>query len=349
MKHDLDRAMRLYRPPPDAFERMMRRRDAKRTKGRVMAATAGFAIAAAAAASGLVALRGNTAEERPAAQPPAAVLNGRVAFTERMPAGWNLFTVDPDGSDERRVTSGVRDYWSSWSPDGTKLAVDTEQGLTVMNADGSDAVAITSAGEGSTPDWSPDGTRILFTDVDHDGRYVRISEGSSVLASHIFAVNPDGSGKQQLTSGPYSDYGGSWSPDGSQIVFARSALGEEGLYVMDADGSHLTRISNHLDTDPDWSSNGSQIVYSRSTRDDATIFVMKADGSDVRKLTSGSGTFDTSPAWSPDGSRIAFTRELLGPEDDGGHIYVMSANGMHVSRLTDGSREEQAPSWGTAG
>jgi Tol biopolymer transport system component len=341
---------------PELWDRIERRAAAasfhdgrfetERRGSKVVAATVALAVAALAVWIAVIAFRAPEPTTEPAA-PIGNTLNGRIAFTRRLPDRWNLFTVDPDGSDEQQVTSGVRDYFSTWSPDGTKLAVDTEQGLTVMNADGSGAVTVGSTGERSAPAWSPDGTRILYTKVDQNGRYVRIGNGSSVLASHIFAINTDGSDEEQLTTGPYSDFGGSWSPDGSEIVFARESAGQAGLYVMDADGSSVRRISDSLDTEPAWSPDGSQIVFSRWTRDDASIFAMNADGSDVRRLTSGSN-FDTSPVWSPDGSKIAFTRELLGPDGDGGHIYVMSANGGDISRLTEGSQEEQAPSWGTA-
>jgi Tol biopolymer transport system component len=321
--------------------------ETERSGSRVVAATVALAVAALAVWMTVIAFRAPEPTTEPAT-PIREAVNGRIAFTKRLSDRWNLFTVNPDGSDEQQVTSGVRDYFSAWSPDGTKLAVDTEQGITIMDADGSHAVTIASTGKGSAPAWSPDGTRILYTKVDQDGPYVRIGEGSSVLASHIFASNIDGSGEEQLTTGPYSDFGGSWSPDGSQIVFARGSAGDTGLYVMDADGSGLTRISDSRDTDPGWSPDGSQIVFSRWTSDEASIFVTSIDGSNGKELTSGSKTFDTSPIWSPDGSKIAFTRELVAPGDDGGHIYVMSADGGDVSRLTEGSEEEQAPSWGTA-
>jgi TolB protein len=348
MKQDLDRAMRVYSPPPDAFERMMKRRDRRRKASRVKAGGVGLAIALAGTGIAFIAFRGSGTEVQPADRSADAPTNGRIAFARRLPGRWNLFTVNPDGSDERQVTSGVRDYSSSWSPDGTKLAVDTERGLTVMNADGSDPVTIAPAGEGSFPSWAPDGTQILFTRVDQSGPYVRTSEGASVLPSHIYSIKPDGSGEQQLTSGRYADYGGSWSPDGSRVVFSRQALGDDGLYVMDADGSNVTRISVGRDADPAWAPDGLRIAFSRWTNNEATICTMSPDGSNVEELTTGSRNFDTSPAWSPDGSKITFTRYVSGKGSEGGHIYLMGADGRGVVRLTAASAEEQVPSWGTA-
>ena len=160
--------------PPELWERIARGTtvpmhnaafERSRAHHRVTAGVVALAIAAAAVWIAFVAFRPTKQSDGLASRQDGALANGRIAFTRRLPERWNLFTVNPDGSDEQQVTSGARDYASSWSPDGTKLAVDTEQGVTVMNADGSDPVTITPAG-GSTPAWAPDGTKILFTEFE---------------------------------------------------------------------------------------------------------------------------------------------------------------------------------------
>ncbi len=116
------------------------------------------------------------------------------------------------------------------------------------------------------------------------------------------------------------------SPSSSQpsgkiaFVSFRDDDGVREIYVMDADGSGVTNLTNNpaADLDPDWSPDGTQIVFASDRDDNPHLFVMDADGSNVRQLTFGAG-FETSPRWSPDGARIAFSGS--------GNIVVMDADG----------------------
>ena len=68
--------------------------------------------------------------------------------------------------------------------------------------------------------------------------------------TEIFAVNPDGSGLEQITQNDFSDNDPAYSPDGAEIVFERNA----DLYRMNADGSAETAVTDNLasDNNPDW-------------------------------------------------------------------------------------------------
>jgi Tol biopolymer transport system component len=364
MKDDLERAARSYPPPTDSLERLLRRRDRRRTASRFAAAGVAGVLGLLAVLLLVVTFGGHEAARTTTpGRAPDPVTNGRIAFTRRLSTEWNVFTVDPDGSGEQHVTHGVRDYSTSWSPDGSRIVVDRENGLTVMDADGSNPVVIADAGEGSFPSWSPDGTKILFTRWDGGDELVRVGEGSAASSTHLFVVAPDGTDPQQLTSGLVIDSSGAWSPDGSQIAFTRVADTGTGLYVMNADGSDPVLVLPAQDPDPSepswfpyapyepaWSPDGSRIAFSMNAQHSASIYVMDADGSGVVQLTDGQN-YDTAPVWSPDGTLIAFSREISGPGDISvtGDIYVMRADGTHVTQLTDTPGEdEQVPSWGTA-
>ena len=59
----------------------------------------------------------------------------------------------------------------------------------------------------------------------------------------IATVNPDGSDFRILTDGPGSDENPMWSPSGRQIVFSSTRSGRSGIYIMNADGTGVERIT----------------------------------------------------------------------------------------------------------
>src|SRR5205807_5732655 len=59
----------------------------------------------------------------------------------------------------------------------------------------------------------------------------------------IFEANPDGSELKRLTDSPGYDAEGSYSPDGSQIVFCSQRTGDLHLWIMNADGSHPRQLT----------------------------------------------------------------------------------------------------------
>lgn len=106
------------------------------------------------------------------------------------------------------------------------------------------------------------------------------------------------------------------------------------LYVMDADGRHVERLTTNFLTDvfPAVSRDGAHIALTRDIDGFAQVFVMDADGRHVRELTSAHGNSGL-PAWSPDGRRIAFATDRNAP-DEGDEIYVMNADGGSVRAVT---------------
>ncbi len=138
----------------------------------------------------------------------------------------------------------------------------------------------------------------------------------------------------------------SWSPDGKQIVFASDADGDEDIWIINADGSGLEKLTNNdaRDFDPSFSPDGAQIVYASDVNSPgfSEIFTMAADGSNVTQLTDDAQS-SYSPAWSPDGLHIAFVSNRA----DDGDIYVIDADGQRPFLLTvdDNGAEDRTPTW----
>src|SRR5437879_3770481 len=128
-----------------------------------------------------------------------------------------------------------------------------------------------------------------------------------------------------------------------RIAFVSDRDGNNEIYVMNADGSGVTRLTDNpaADGDPAWSPDGTRMAFT-STRDgNSEIYVMNADGSGVTRLTNDPNQ-DGHPAWC--GTRIAFQSDrYLPPFYD---IYVMNDDGTGPTRLTiTNAASDEYPAW----
>ena len=105
------------------------------------------------------------------------------------------------------------------------------------------------------------------------------------------------------------------SPDGERILFQSNRTGRFEIYVTDADGGNLSRLTDRPgdNCSPVWSPDGEEIVFAASPDGSSDIYLMKSDGSDVRRLTDHAGD-DSHPHWSADGSRIIFNSARTTPD-----------------------------------
>ena len=205
--------------------------------------------------------------------------------------------------------------------------------LAVLSATSLFILPIDGAGEAGAAFPGENG-RIVFGDF--DGTF------------QIFSINPDGSGKTNLSNGPGDDTGAQWSPDGSRIAFVSDRDGNGEIYVMDADGAGQTNLSNGPEDEstPRWSPDGSRILFERQRGASPGLYVMDANGSNVTQVTEYLGTPNFHAfAWSPNGSQIAFESE----EDGTVEIYVVNADGSDEVNLSSNPAYDQFPTWSPDG
>ncbi len=169
-------------------------------------------------------------------------------------------------------------------------------------------------------------------------------------AMDIFTANRDGSNVRQLTKSNGYDAEGSYSPDGSKIVFCslRSAYPLEKLsaedrkryetdpayfgdiYIMDADGSNQRRLTSTpgYDGGPFFSPDGQRIIWRRFDKGGAIadVYTMKLDGSDERRLTDFKA-MSWAPFFHPSGQYVIFTSNKLGFTNF--ELYLVDAAGEH--------------------
>jgi TolB protein len=160
--------------------------------------------------------------------------------------GTNLFLLPKGGGTPRALTSGPSISVSpSFSPTGRQIVFNSDRGgspqIYVMDVEGSNLRRLTFQGNyNASPRWSPRGEKIVFM--------------CRLAGNQICLINPDGTGLQQLTSlGSNEDP--AWSPDGRHIVFSSTRTGRRDIFVMHADGTEQTRLTNNGRDNylPDWS------------------------------------------------------------------------------------------------
>lgn len=231
----------------------------------------------------------------------------------------------------------VTDAYPTWSPDGTRIAyesnVDGDFDVYVVDlAAGTRSKLTDGPGRDGTPAWSPDGSRIAFMS-DRDGH------------RQVYVMDADGSNPTNLSGNDASEEHPFWSPDGSRILYVSDLEAGEGnvdVWEMAADGSAKRRVAAtpEVETYASWSPDGARIVARRVlTEEDWAVVVMDADGSNGRDVAPSPG-IDAWPVWTPDG-RIVFSSDRAGASFD---LWIVDPDGGEPRRLTfDDARDDRQP------
>jgi hypothetical protein len=186
-----------------------------------------------------------------------------------------------------------------------------------------------------------------------NGRIVYARGPYLAWPNHLWVMDADGSDATALTSGGIGqgDNYPVWSPGGTMIAFERDRTsstsdGGHEIYVMQANGTGVKRLTNHTSADrfPSWAPDGSRLYFSSDRAGQFDVYSMKIDGSDVRRLTT-SPAFDAQATASPDGTKLAFSSDRTGDFE----IYTMNVDGSGVTRRTSAVGTDYGADWSPDG
>ena len=235
----------------------------------------------------------------------------RIAFVSESSYRWNdfrrevvnwdeplLYTMSVDGSDVQQIgpqSGGIAITPPVWSPDGERLAfvvneIDEEsrwsglRDLYTVRTDGSELVKIGLAGERgrsaltTVATWSPDSQRLAFASYDGEEWLIQTARFDGTDLKEIWRIDPNNASISWI----WSVLEVSWSPDGSEILFASGEA-----YVIHADGSGFRNLGIPAPRERGaymrvaWSPDGSEIaVY----RPGLQLFTVSRDGTDLRVI-----------------------------------------------------------------
>ena len=222
--------------------------------------------------------------------------------------------------------------------------------IIAMKADGTDMLNLSrNAANDMDASWAWDGQHIVFVS-DRGG------------SSDIYIMRNDGSEVRRLTNDPIEDRFPRWSPDGKKLIYqsgkdgflvSQSSIARHtDLYVIDADGSRITNITNTPNISEHWASwspDGKTLLF----RQGGVFVLANADGTNVRPLHAPDPNFgDDVAAWSPDGTRIAYSAFNVNHPmyTETWVIFSVKADGTDLQRLTGlGYSSARFPAWSPDG
>jgi TolB protein len=255
-----------------------------------------------------------------------------------------IWEMDYDGANQHAITHDhSTDLSPRVSPDNSRLA------YTSLGTDGfkvhmyslllGRAVTFPNgAGINESAAWAPDGNEIAYS-------------ASPNGDSDIYVASATGAAAHRITSFKGPDVSPTFNPrTGSQIAWISGRTGLPQLYIMDSDGSGVTRLTDGgYASSPSWSPNGQFITfawdrkYGPGAPGGQDIYVMEIATKKWIQLTHDSGPCDF-PSWSPDGRHIAYANS---PDGRVAHMKIMTmlADGTEQHPLTGSGSDMPNWSW----
>ena len=208
---------------------------------------------------------------------------------------------------------GLADREIAVTPDGETYAYLTINGLSskivVQSREPARQITVPYAGADNWQNWpslSPEGAHVIFT------------EGASAIYSYNLSENKGKASLARLSmkDASYSDLWPKFSPDGKRVVFASRRDNDFELYVMNANGTGQTRLTQSpgIDARPTFSPDGNRLAFTSNRDGNYEVYVMQTDGSAPTRITHNPER-DDHACWAPDGRSLVIVSERAGEFD----------------------------------
>ena len=268
------------------------------------------------------------------------VAETQIAFLSRDNKNTEIFSVDFDGYNSRKITNdNTLNLTPAWSPNGRWLIYTSYAGnnpdLIMIDRHNKlpRRALLRMSGLNAAPSWSPVDDRLCLVLSKDENSEIYILENNYKLL--------------RLTRHFSIDTSPTWSPDGKKIAFTsdRSGRGAPQIYIMDAllgDKAGVQRISfnSSYNDNPAWSPDGDKIAYTSRVGRHFQIKIYNLTTKNSTVFTKSIGHKEQ-PTWSPDGRFLAY-RHKKGSKK---HTYIQRLGSNKVRQLTFGVGGGTNPSW----
>ncbi|MFQ5704528.1 MAG: protein kinase [Gemmatimonadales bacterium] len=238
-----------------------------------------------------------------------------VAYTHIVAGNADIATLSLGGGDPHVLTAEPTDETNPrWSPDGSKIAFLSDRGsgtnvYWIPPTGGAERKLVETnipfldnpwdwfGALGATP-WSPDGQELLFSRLHQTGEVA------------LWKMNLSTREQTRLTTPPRgaSDLFGSWSFDGESIVFTRTQIEGNTLWLLPAEGGDASLLlgDEYVNAMGAWFPNNRRLAF-LSTRGGAmNIWGIELGTGNLHQLTIGAAGNDAQPVVARNGT-IAYS------------------------------------------
>lgn len=196
--------------------------------------------------------------------------------------GMGVWTIDDQGANPKQVIFIDHVKNITWSPDGTKLALEVSPPteITEVRIVNPEDGKILMTFPGQQPTWSPNSQKLIIK--------------TCAPGCGLWQVDFNGGNPQQLTSDSTDGYP-SWSPNGQNLAFmSQNRDGNWEIYRLRLSDGKVVRLTNRSGTDitPVFGPDGQEIYLRTDALGGWRITVINLDGNDERTVKEGVGPSD---------------------------------------------------------
>jgi Tol biopolymer transport system component len=273
-------------------------------------------------------------------KPPPASKTGKILFTSNRVSWDDLFIMDDDGSNVKRLTHFGKAYDAHFTPNGKTAVFSHEMDngygdIWKINVDGSGLINLTETSDNieEFPVVSPDGARIAYL-------------LGSPSGFEIYTMKLDGSDRKPVTNHSI-DWMPAWSPDSQKIAFSSLRSGSFNIWVVNRDGSGIRQVTpfggERIAITPVFSPDGTKIAFSTISAETAwEIWVVNLDGSNPHKVV---GTVGNDPNNSTSISAWKQGKFLIGGFQGRWDPYFIADTGGEPNRVPASDKDDKPSDW----